>query len=173
MRSGANLPIASGRRLFMTATPRFYTPRLRKEAGLLDVEVASMDDRSVFGPVLHRLTFGDAIERELLLVKVTAAPDRRAELVSLADVFGARVVDVGSAAMTFEIVEHPTKLIAFEDTDTPVRARGHAGYVRHVLDLVHQCWVERVGARRRLEVGSQVRVDHPQEADSAACAERE
>jgi len=50
----------------MTATPRFYTPRLRKEAGLLDVEVASMDDRSVFGPVLHRLTFGDAIERELL-----------------------------------------------------------------------------------------------------------
>ena len=50
----------------MTATPRFYTPRLRREAGLLDVEVASMDDESVFGPVLHRLTFGEAIERDLL-----------------------------------------------------------------------------------------------------------
>ena len=31
-----------------------------------DVEVASMDDESVFGPILHRLTFGEAIERELL-----------------------------------------------------------------------------------------------------------
>ena len=58
--------IRSKRRLFMTATPRFYTPRLRKEAGLLDVEIASMDDESVFGPVLHRLTFGEAIERDLL-----------------------------------------------------------------------------------------------------------
>jgi superfamily II DNA or RNA helicase len=58
--------IKSRRRLFMTATPRFYTPRLRREAGLLDVEVASMDDESVFGPVLHRLTFGEAIERDLL-----------------------------------------------------------------------------------------------------------
>jgi predicted helicase len=58
--------IRSRRRLFMTATPRFYTPRLRREAGLLDVEVASMDDERVFGPVLHRLTFGEAIERDLL-----------------------------------------------------------------------------------------------------------
>jgi superfamily II DNA or RNA helicase len=58
--------IRSARRLFMTATPRFYTPRLRREAGLLDVEVASMDDKSVFGPVLHRLPFGEAIERDLL-----------------------------------------------------------------------------------------------------------
>ena len=58
--------IRARRRLFMTATPRYYTPRLRHEAGLLDVEVASMDDESVSGPVLHRLTFGDAIARDLL-----------------------------------------------------------------------------------------------------------
>jgi predicted helicase len=58
--------IKSRRRLFMTATPRYFTARLRREAGLLDVEVASMDDESVFGPVLHRLAFGDAIERDLL-----------------------------------------------------------------------------------------------------------
>lgn len=58
--------IRSRRRLFMTATPRIYTPRLRREAGVLDVDVASMDDERVFGPVLHRLTFGDAIGRRLL-----------------------------------------------------------------------------------------------------------
>jgi hypothetical protein len=50
----------------MTATPRLYTPRVRHEAGQLDVEVASMDDETVFGPVLHRLSFGEAIERDLL-----------------------------------------------------------------------------------------------------------
>ena len=50
----------------MTATPRYYTPRVRREAGQLDVEVASMDDEAVFGPVLHRLSFGEAIERDLL-----------------------------------------------------------------------------------------------------------
>ncbi len=58
--------IRSKRRLFMTATPRFYTPRLRSEAGVLDVEVASMDDEAAFGPVFHRLSFGEAIERDLL-----------------------------------------------------------------------------------------------------------
>jgi predicted helicase len=58
--------IRSKRRLFMTATPRLYTPRLRREAGVADVEVASMDDEAVFGPVLHRLSFGEGIERDLL-----------------------------------------------------------------------------------------------------------
>jgi superfamily II DNA or RNA helicase len=58
--------IRSRRRLFMTATPRYYTRRLRREAGVVGVDVASMDDERVFGRVLHRLSFGEAIERDLL-----------------------------------------------------------------------------------------------------------
>ena len=58
--------IKARRRLFMTATPRLYTPRVLHEAGQLDVDIASMDDEAVFGPVLHRLSFGEAIERDLL-----------------------------------------------------------------------------------------------------------
>jgi predicted helicase len=58
--------IRTRRRLFMTATPRYFTSRLRHEAGLLDVDIASMDDETAFGPVLHRLTFGEAIKRDLL-----------------------------------------------------------------------------------------------------------
>jgi superfamily II DNA or RNA helicase len=58
--------IRARRRLFMTATPRYFTPSLRHEARLLDVEVASMDDLDAFGPVLHRLTFAEAINRKLL-----------------------------------------------------------------------------------------------------------
>src|SRR5581483_8208174 len=39
--------IKARRRLFMTATPRIYTPRVRREAGQLDVEIASMDNEAV------------------------------------------------------------------------------------------------------------------------------
>jgi len=58
--------VPSAKRLFMTATPRVYMPHLMKRAADSGVDVASMDDESVFGPVLHRLTFGQAIDRELL-----------------------------------------------------------------------------------------------------------
>jgi acetolactate synthase-1/3 small subunit len=60
-----------------------------------------------------------AIERELLLVKVTATPEKRPELVSLANVFGARVADVGASALVFEIVDHPDQLASFEELLRP------------------------------------------------------
>ena len=58
--------IKARRRLFMTATPRYYTGRLRREASEADWEIASMDDEHKFGPVLHRLTFAQSIEHDLL-----------------------------------------------------------------------------------------------------------
>jgi superfamily II DNA or RNA helicase len=58
--------IRAARRLFMTATPRYFTDRVKKVAGEADYEVASMDDQASFGRVFHQLTFGQAIERDLL-----------------------------------------------------------------------------------------------------------
>ena len=58
--------IKARRRLFMTATPRYYTGRVLKAAQDEDLEVATMDDAAKFGTVFHRLTFGEAIHRELL-----------------------------------------------------------------------------------------------------------
>ena len=58
--------IKAQRRLFMTATPRYFTGRVLKAAQDADLEVASMDDETKFGRVLHRLTFGEAIKRDLL-----------------------------------------------------------------------------------------------------------
>ena len=58
--------IRSDRRLFMTATPRYFTGKLRQEAKKQEFVIASMDDEVQFGPVLHQLSFGEAIERELL-----------------------------------------------------------------------------------------------------------
>jgi superfamily II DNA or RNA helicase len=53
--------IRAERRLFMTATPRFFTGRILGEARQRDFEIASMDDESKFGPVFHRLGFSEAI----------------------------------------------------------------------------------------------------------------
>lgn len=58
--------IKGKRRLFMTATPRYFTGRVLREAKEADYEVASMDDRTKFGEVFHRLSFGEAIDRKLL-----------------------------------------------------------------------------------------------------------
>ena len=53
-------------RLFMTATPRYFTDRVQREADQLDFEIASMDDTSKFGKVFHLLSFSDAIKQDLL-----------------------------------------------------------------------------------------------------------
>ena len=58
--------IKSKRRLFMTATPRYFTDRVMKTAQESDLEIASMDNEAVFGSKFHRLTFAQAIEQDLL-----------------------------------------------------------------------------------------------------------
>jgi superfamily II DNA or RNA helicase len=58
--------IPARRRLFMTATPRYFTDRLQRAAERSDLEVASMDDPARFGRVFHRLSFAEAISRGLL-----------------------------------------------------------------------------------------------------------
>ncbi len=58
--------IPARRRLFMTATPRYFTGRVVNMAKEADFEVAPMDDETRFGPVLHRLGFAEAIDRGLL-----------------------------------------------------------------------------------------------------------
>lgn len=62
---------------------------------------------------------GEAVERELLLVKVASPPDRRAELVSLGEVFQARVIDLGPSSLIFEVVGTPEELESFEELVRP------------------------------------------------------
>ena len=58
--------IKANRRLFMTATPRYFDDELRKKAKQGDLLIASMDDEEHFGPTFHSLSFSKAIEMELL-----------------------------------------------------------------------------------------------------------
>jgi acetolactate synthase-1/3 small subunit len=61
----------------------------------------------------------EAVERELALIKVTAKPDRRSELISLAGAFTARVADLGPDAIVFEVVGHPEEIDSFEELVRP------------------------------------------------------
>jgi acetolactate synthase-1/3 small subunit len=62
---------------------------------------------------------GQAVERELALVTVAAPPAKRGELLSLADVFGARAVDVGPDVIVFEVVGSSEEVDRFEELLRP------------------------------------------------------
>jgi acetolactate synthase-1/3 small subunit len=68
---------------------------------------------------VRELEPGHSVERELALITVAAAPERRAELLALAEVFKARVADVGPESLVFEIVGEPETLDSFEELLRP------------------------------------------------------
>jgi len=56
---------------------------------------------------------GEAVEREIMLVRVNADPKRRGEILDAANIFEANAVDVGVKTITFEVVGEPSRLADF------------------------------------------------------------
>ncbi|WP_296239421.1 DEAD/DEAH box helicase family protein [uncultured Lawsonella sp.] len=72
--------IRAGKRLYMTATPRIFQSNVKNIAKEKDAVLTSMDDESIYGPVFHRLGFGEAVDRKLLTdykVVVLAVPENQ------------------------------------------------------------------------------------------------
>jgi acetolactate synthase-1/3 small subunit len=61
------------------------------------------------------LTYDNAIERELVLFKVNAPAERRSEIIEIANVFRANIVDVGKSSLTVEATGDEGKLKGMED----------------------------------------------------------
>lgn len=57
----------------------------------------------------------DMVDRELVLFKVNAPPDRRHEVIEIANVFRAKIIDVGKNSLTIEATGTGDKLAAMED----------------------------------------------------------
>jgi acetolactate synthase-1/3 small subunit len=87
------------------------------------------------------LVAGEAVERELMLVKVAVPPERRAELVTTAEALGGKLLDVGADAVVLELVATPEEVDAFHELCRPYG----------VTDLVRtgRVGVPRASARRR------------------------
>jgi acetolactate synthase-1/3 small subunit len=75
------------------------------------VPVHRVTDLSIEGPYLGR---------EMALIKILCAGERRAEALRLADAFRARVVDATTESFVFEMTGNPDKLDAFLELMRPL-----------------------------------------------------
>jgi superfamily II DNA or RNA helicase len=95
----ANDVFPAHRRLFMTATPRFFGQSVRSVARGADVRVFDMGDAEAFGEVAYTLSFGEAIALELLSdfqVVVAAASDKKV----VSQIQSGTVFDIGAVGPT-------------------------------------------------------------------------
>jgi len=70
---------------------------------------------------VHDLTVeGQAVERELALIKVASTGEKRVEALRLADIFRANVVDSTLESFIFEVTGTPDKIDAFSDLMRPL-----------------------------------------------------
>jgi acetolactate synthase-1/3 small subunit len=96
---------------------------------------------------------GTAVERELALIKVHAAPGHRGQLLEVAQVFEASVVDMGPTTLILEAVSSPGKLDA----------------LLAMLDSYGTCEIVRTG-RIALTRGAGTITDEPMSGEQAADA---
>ncbi len=64
---------------------------------------------------VHDFTAEEHIERELALIKVSSKTENRAEILSIVDIFRARVVDITHRSYTIEITGNSHKIEAITD----------------------------------------------------------
>jgi acetolactate synthase-1/3 small subunit len=60
-----------------------------------------------------------AVERELALFKVSAGPERRAEIMQISDIFRAKIIDVSERTLTIEVTGPVAKVDAFQNLMAP------------------------------------------------------
>src|SRR5664280_1022696 len=64
---------------------------------------------------IQDLNAAESIDRELVLFKVNAASEKRHEIIEIANVFRAKVIDVGRNSLTIEATGSSDKIQAMED----------------------------------------------------------
>ena len=75
-------------------------------------QVVKQLDKLVNVLKINDITETPCVERELMLLKVNATSATRSEIVELAQIFRARVVDVAEESLTLEVVGDPGKMVA-------------------------------------------------------------
>jgi acetolactate synthase-1/3 small subunit len=68
---------------------------------------------------INDLDPSESIERELMLIRVSAQPAARAEIVEIANIFRAKIVDVAKTSMTIEVTGTAEKTLGLLDLLRP------------------------------------------------------
>lgn len=96
-----------------------------KESGLARITITTHGDEQIIEQItkqLHKiidvatvadLTYESFVERELALVKVTAPNPNRSEIMQIAQVFRAKVIDISPDSLAIEITGNRDKVDAF------------------------------------------------------------
>ena len=72
---------------------------------------------------VHDISTDDFVERELMLIKIAATPEKRAEISLLVEMFRGRVVDISPQDLIVEIAGNARKLDAFVELLEPYGLR--------------------------------------------------
>ena len=98
----------------VTADPRFTRITIVASG---DDEILDQIEKQVSKLIdvrdIRELKPENSVYRELALVKVKAAPDQRGGVISIVDIFRAKVIDVGPESLTVEITGNQSKIEAF------------------------------------------------------------
>lgn len=68
---------------------------------------------------IYDISKEESVDRELMLVKVTAEPSVRGEIMQIVDIFRARIVDIGRDTLTIEATGDEDKVNAIEQSLQP------------------------------------------------------
>src|SRR2546423_12705 len=82
-------------------------------------QVRKQLDKLITVVKVHDISGEDFVERDLMLLKVKASPERRMEIVLLVEMFRARVVDISPKDIMIEISGQERKIEAFIELMRP------------------------------------------------------
>lgn len=72
---------------------------------------------------INELEPGEAVARELVMVKVASGPQTRAQIIEIADIFRGKIIDVSKDTLTIEATGTADKVEAFIDLLRPYGVR--------------------------------------------------
>jgi acetolactate synthase-1/3 small subunit len=114
-----------GYNIFSLAVAPTEDERFSRLTIVVDVESAPLEQmvKQLFKLIhvvkITELDPRDSVERELLLVTVSAAPEMRGQILELVQVFGGRILSVGADSLTISIEGAPEKIDDFEELLRP------------------------------------------------------
>jgi acetolactate synthase I/III small subunit len=114
-----------GYNIFSLAVAPTDDPKISRITIVVDADSTPMDqivkqlNKLINVLEIRELTPDESVERELLLMTVSADATRRAEIAELVNIFDAKIVNVGLNAVTVMLSDPPDKLDDFEDLMRP------------------------------------------------------